>query len=243
MDSTKPTRRPRGKANERTFLANAAHELRTPLHSANGFVEMVLDGLAGSLNERQREMLGYAHISIGQLTVLIEEILFLARADSGELALHLTNVDPAATLTHALDSVREQLRENTITLTRTTAETPTTIRVDGERLREGLAGLLRAGIALMPPEGVMTVATSTHEQMLKFEVTLAGVQLNATDLSHLFERFYQPRPLGADRSAHPGLGLVIAQTTAGWHGGNVHATSAPDDGSLVLCYELPLGGS
>ena len=84
---------------------------------------------------------------------------------------------------------------------------------------------------------------STREQMLKFEVTLAGVQLNATDLSQLFERFYQPRPLGADRSAHPGLGLVIAQATAGWHGGNVHAIPAPDDASLVLCYELPLGGS
>jgi signal transduction histidine kinase len=243
MDSTKPTRRPRGKANERTFLANAAHELRTPLHSANGFVEMVLDGLAGPLNERQREMLGYAQISIGQLTLLIEEILFLARADSGELVPHLSAVDPAATLTLAISSVREHLRENTITLTRTDAELPTTIRVDGERLREGLAGLLRAGIAMMPPEGVMVVAASTHEQMLQFAVTLTGVQLNATDLIHLFERFYQPRPLGADRSAHPGLGLVIAQKTADWHGGNVQAIPAPDDGGLVLCYEVPLGGS
>lgn len=243
MDSTKPSRRSRGKTYERTFLANAAHELRTPLHSANGFVEMVLDGLAGPLNERQREMLGYTHISIRQLATLIEEILFLARVDSGELVPHIAIVDPTATLTHALDSVREHLRDNNITLTRAATEMPTTIRADGERLREGLAGLLRAGISLMPPDGVMTVAALTRDNMLTFEVTLANVQLNATDLSQLFERFYQPRPLGADRSAHPGLGLVIAQTTAGWHGGSACASSTPDNSSLILSYGLPLGDS
>lgn len=224
---------------ERSFLSNAGHELRTPLHSANGFVEMVLDGLAGSLNERQQEMLSYAHTAIGQLGTLIEDVLFLVRSDNGEIQLRPSTEDPSTILTCALDCVREQADEQHVTLSRLDLELPAAIQADSERLREGLSGLLRGGLAMMPPDGSMAVVITTREDRLLFEVTLDQVRINATDRRHLFDRFYQPRPLGADRSAHLGLGLVIAQTTAQWHGGQVRVDSAAD-GSVMLCYELPL---
>src|SRR5690348_7033908 len=237
--TTATTRRSSAAARERSFLSNAGHELRTPLHSANGFVEMVLDGLAGSLNERQQEMLSYAHTAIGQLGTLIEDVLFLARSDNGELLYRPSPVDPSTILTCALDCVREQADEQHVTLSRLDVQLPLTIQADSERLREGLTGLLRGGLAMMPSEGAMTVGASAHNEHLVFEVTLDQVRVNATDRRHLFDRFYQPRPLGAERSAYLGLGLVIAQTTAQWHGGHVRVDSAPD-GSLMLCYEHPL---
>ncbi len=240
--STTTTHRNTAATRERSFLANAAHELRTPLHSANGFVEMVLDGLAGPLNERQQEMLSHAHTAIGQLGVLIEDVLFLIRTENGEILPHPAPVDPSAILTCALDCVREQAHEQHVTLSRQDLELPAAIQADSERLREGLTGLLRGGLAMMPPDGSMTVVTTTREDRLLFEVTLDQVRINATDRRHLFERFYQPRPLGTDRSAHLGLGLVIAQITAQWHGGQVRLDSAAD-GSVVLCYELPLNCS
>jgi len=242
MDTSTTSRRTTEAARERSFLANAAHELRTPLHSANGFVEMVLDGLAGSLNERQQEMLTHAHTAIGQLGVLIEDVLFVARSDNGEIQPRLSTVDPSAILTCALDCVREQADEQGVTLTRQEQELPTTIQADSERLREGLAGLLRGCLAMMSARGEMTVAATARNDLLVFEVTLDQVRINATDKRHLFDRFYQPRPLGADRSANLGLGLVIAQTTALWHRGHVRVDSATD-GSVILCYELPLNCS
>lgn len=242
MDSSTTTRRNAATDRERSFLSNAGHELRTPLHSANGFVEMVLDGLAGPLNERQQEMLSYAHTAIGQLGALIEDVLFLARSDNSEIVYRPSTVDPSAILTCALDCVREQAHEQGVTLSRQDMELPTAIQADGERLREGLTGLLRGGLAMMPPESAMTVVATSREDLLTFEVTLEQVRLNATDRRHLFDRFYQPRPLGADRSAHLGLGLVIAQTTAQWHGGNAHVDSAAD-GSVILCYEFPFSYS
>jgi signal transduction histidine kinase len=242
MDSPTTTRHGAASARERSFLSNAGHELRTPLHSANGFVEMVLDGLAGPLNERQREMLSYAHTAIGQLGTLIEDVLFLARSDNGEILYRPSTVDPSAILTCALDCVREQAHEQDGTLTRQDLELPTAIQADGERLREGLTGLLRGGLAMMLPDGAMSVLAKTRADLLAFEVTLDQIQLNATDRRHLFDRFYQPRPLGADRPAHLGLGLVIARITAQWHGGNVRLDSAAD-GSVILCYEIPLNYS
>jgi signal transduction histidine kinase len=242
MDTSTTTRRAAAAARERSFLSNSGHELRTPLHSANGFVEMVLDGLAGPLNERQREMLSYAHTAIGQLGILIEDVLFLARSDNGEILNRPAVVDPSAILTCALDCVREQAHEQGVTLSRQELALPAAIQADGERLREGLTGLLRGGLAMMPPESAMTVLATVREDLLAFEVTLDQVRLNGTDRRHLFDRFYQPRPLGADRSAHLGLGLVIAQITAQWHAGNVRLDSVAD-GSVILCYEIPLNCS
>jgi signal transduction histidine kinase len=203
---------------------------------------MVLDGLAGPLNERQQEMLFHAHTAIGQLGILIEDVLFLARSDSGEIMYRPSTVDPSATLTCAVDCVREQAERERVTISRQDRELPAAIQADGERLREGLTGLLRGALAMMPPDGAMTVVATARQDCLAFEVTLVQVRLNATDRRHVFDRFYQPRPLGADRSAHLGLGLVIAQITAQWHGGEVRVDSETD-GSVILCYELPLNCS
>lgn len=242
MDSSTTTHRMTAAARERSFLSNAGHELRTPLHSANGFVEMVLDGLAGPLNERQQEMLSHAHTAIGQLGILIEDVLFLARSDNGEIMYRPSTVEPSAILTCAVDCVREQADRERVTISHQDRELPAAIQADGERLREGLTGLLRGALAMMPSDGAMTLAATGRQDCLVFAVTLDQVRLNATDRRHLFDRFYQPRPLGADRSAHLGLGLVIAQITAQWHGGQVRVDSKTD-GSAILCYEVPLNCS
>jgi two-component system heavy metal sensor histidine kinase CusS len=187
-------------------------------------------------------MLSYAHTAIGQLGTLIEDVLFLARSDNGEILNRPAAVDPSAILTCALDCVREQAHEQGVTLSRQELALPAAIQADGERLREGLTGLLRGGLAMMPPESAMTVLATVREDLLAFEVTLDQIRLNGTDRRHLFDRFYQPRPLGADRSAHLGLGLVIAQITAQWHAGNVRLDSVAD-GSIILYYEIPLNCS
>ena len=242
MSSSKSSRRASLAAKERTFLANAAHELRTPLHSAAGFVDLVLEGMAGPINERQLEMLGYAHTAIGQLAVLIEDVLFLARVDTGELQPHLVAVDPAALLTRAVESVRDPLHEKGITLTRANEGPLPTMQADADRIREGLVGLLRAGLTLIPSGGAMSASISADERVMQYAITLNDVRLGASDLDHLFDRFSQPRPLGAERALQLGLGPVVAQITARWHGGSAYADTAPD-GSLILCYELPLNNA
>jgi signal transduction histidine kinase len=239
MDSTQPSHDQNTSLKERTFLANAAHELRTPLHSASGFLAMALEGMAGPLSDRQQEILGFAHLAMNQLALLLEDVLFVARADSGELASHPTMVAPSTFIARAIEAVRDPARENNITLTPRIGDLPATIRVDGGRVREGLIGLLRSALTLAPSGGDVSVIAEAEDNLLRCTITLADVKLSDSDLRHLFDRFAQPRPLGADRSAHLGLGLVIAQITAAWHGGCARADTAVD-GSLVLSYELPL---
>lgn len=240
MEPSRSQRRNKPSSHDRSFLSLAAHELRTPLHSANGFLEMVLDGLAGPLSERQQEMLGYTHTAIGQLALLLEDVLFMARADRGELALRLTKVDPAAVFARALESIRDQLRANNITVIRTDEPLPSTLKADGERLCEGLGGLLRGAVAMMPVGGALEIQATARDGSFRVMVRLHGVRLNATDLETLFGRFSQPQPIGADRPVHLGLELSIAQITAVWHHGACYTDSSAEDGSLILCYEVPI---
>jgi signal transduction histidine kinase len=240
METPRSQRRNKPSSHDRSFLSSAAHELRTPLHSANGFLEMVLDGLAGPLNERQQEMLGYTHTAIGQLTLLLEDVLFMARADSGELALRLTKVDPAAVFSRALEGIREQLGANNITVIRTDGPLPSSLKADGERLCEGLGRLLRGAVAMVPVGGALEIQATAHDGSFRVMVRPHGVRLNETDIGTLFDRFPQPHPIDADRPVHLGLELSIAQITALWHQGACYTDSSAEDGSLVLCYEVPL---
>src|SRR5258706_16008110 len=70
-----------------------SHDLRTPLNSVNGFLEIVLDGQVGPLKDRQKEFLGYAHLSPQQLATLVEDILLISKADSGQFTIRLEAVD------------------------------------------------------------------------------------------------------------------------------------------------------
>lgn len=240
MEPPRSQRRNKPSSPDRSFLSSAAHELRTPLHSANGFLEMVLDGLAGPLNERQQEMLGYTHTAIGQLAILLEDVLFMARADSGELVPRLTKVDPATVFSRALESIHEQLRANNITVVRTDGPLSSTLKADGERLCEGLGGLLRGAVAMLPVGGALEIQATAQDGSFRMIVRPHGVLLNATDIGTLFDRFSQPHPIGADRPVHLGLELSIAQITAVWHHGACYVDSSAEDGSLILCYEVPL---
>jgi signal transduction histidine kinase len=241
MEAPRSQRRNKPSNHQRSFLSHAAHELRTPLHSANGFLEMVLDGLAGPLNERQQEMLAYTHTALGQLATLVEDVLFMARADNGELvAPRLGRVDPSSVLTRALESVREQLLANNITVIRSDATVPSTLRADGERLCEGITALLRGAVAMTPAGGTLTIETAARDSSLRLAVRLHGVRLTEADTGTLFDRFPLPHPIGAERPVHLGLELSIARITAEWHHGACHADSAPDDGSLMLCYDVPI---
>jgi signal transduction histidine kinase len=240
METPRSQRRNKPASQDRSFLSSAAHELRTPLHSANGFLEMVLDGLAGPLNERQQEMLGYTHTAIGQLTLLLEDVLFMARADSGELALRLTKTDPAAVCSRALESVREQLLASNITVIQTDGPLPSTLKADGERLCEGLGRLLRGAVAMLPVGGALEIQATTQVGSFRVIVRLHGVRLNATDIGTLFDRFPQPHPIDADRPVHLGLELSIAHLTAAWHHGRCYTDTSAEDGSLILTYEVPI---
>jgi signal transduction histidine kinase len=240
METPRSQRRNKPSSHDRSFLSLAAHELRTPLHSANGFLEMVLDGLAGPLNERQQEMLGYTHTAIGQLTLLLEDVLFMARADGGEMTLRLSKVDPAVVVARALESIREQLRATDISVIRSDGPLPAMLKADGERLCEGLGGLLRGAVAMMPVGGAMEIQATAQDGSFRVIVWLHGVRLNATDMGTLFDRFPQPHPIEADRPVHLGLELAIAQITAAWHDGACYMDSSAEDGSLILSYEVPI---
>lgn len=128
------------------LISMISHELRTPLNTINGFLEIVLDGQVGALNERQQEFLGYAQVGARQLMTLVEDILLISKADAGQFSLRLGPVEVAPLIESALTSQRAAAGRGEVRLEVDIAPDLPTVQADELRLQQVLTNLLSNAI-------------------------------------------------------------------------------------------------
>ena len=223
------------------FISMVSHELRTPLHSINGFLEIVLDGQVGQLNERQEEFLNYARTSAHQLATLVEDILFISKADSGEFTLRLGAVpipNLVAQAMHALQSAAEKAGVN---LVAELAPDLPVVRADELRLQQVLSNLLNNAIKFSPAGACVTVRASVDGGEVCFSVSDQGKGISLTDQTRIFERFYQSENGARTSAGGYGLGLSIAKLIVEQHNGRIWVESQPEQGSTFY-FTIPVVG-
>jgi two-component system phosphate regulon sensor histidine kinase PhoR len=221
------------------FISMVSHELRTPLNTINGFLEIVLDGQVGPLNERQCEFLGYAHISTQQLTTLVEDILLISKADSGQFTLRTEVMDLSHVVTQAIQAVQPSADKAEVTVSaHVPAELPPT-RVDELRIQQVLTNLLGNAIKFTPAGGSVQVSAEAETTELRFSVTDTGRGVAPEDQARIFERFYQSESTTRQRTGGYGLGLAIAKLIVEQHGGRIWVESEPGQGAQ-FSFALPL---
>ncbi len=222
------------------LLSLMSHELRTPLNTMNGFVEIVLDGLAGPLNDRQREFLRYAHTSTRHLIRLIEDILLLSRAEGQRTLLRRTPVAAVTAASRALTAAHEAATARDVGLVLTCAPDLPLLRADEARLAQALGNVLCFLVA-RAPSGSDTQLSVTHEDgKIVFSAEAAGPSLSPVELERLFAPF---EPLhGTAPAGVTGLELAVARLIAERHGGALSARNRTG-GGLALRLGLPLEAS
>jgi two-component system phosphate regulon sensor histidine kinase PhoR len=221
------------------FISMVSHELRTPLNSINGFLEIVLEGQVGSLNERQREFLGYAYLSTQQLTTLVEDILLISKADSGQFILRTAEMDPNTVLTQAIQAVQPAADKAEVTIV---AELPTAlplVQADDLRIQQVLTNLLGNAIKFSPAGGAVTVAVAVADDEARFSVVDTGKGVSPEDQARIFERFYQSETATRHHSGGYGLGLAIAKLIVEQHGGRIWVESQAGQGA-TFSFTIPL---
>lgn len=220
----------------REFVANVSHELRTPLASIKALVETLEAGavddptVAGDFLHR---IVG----EVDRLAVLVDELLDLARLQSGRVSLDARSVDPHDLLGRASERLRPQTERARLTLGLDVPPGLPPVLADRARVEQVVLNLLHNAIKFTPPGGRVTIGATQEKGALEVFVRDTGVGVPEEELPRLFERFYKADK--ARRSEGTGLGLAIAKHIVQAHGGTIWAESRPGDGATFR-FTLPL---
>ncbi len=209
---------------QRQFAADASHELRTPVATMMAELEWAL--LRDRSSADYKESLETCHRAGARMQSLVEGLLTLARADSGELPVKRVIVRLDVLVDGAVDLLRPLAQQRGVTLGATTR--PQTIAGDPDRLRELLSNLLFNGVAYNRPNGRVSVDVHGENTTVVLRVRDTGIGIDPEDLPHVFERFYRGERARERAPGGAGLGLALVRWIVGAHDGTIECTSEAD---------------
>src|SRR5579859_256941 len=218
------------------FIAAVSHELRAPLTSILGYLEVLEDeGADGPNSSRFAEVIGR---NANQLLRLAGDLLFLSRMRSGRVALDLRDTDLAALAAEAVANARPDAEVKHIDLALSATAVPP-FAADPGRIRQLLGGLISNAVKFTGKGGRVEVRVGEADGHAEVAVTDTGMGIPATEQERIFEHFY--RTAAATKQVIPGtgLGLAIVRAIADAHHGTVTVTSAEGRGSTFTVL-LPL---
>jgi len=220
----------------RDFIANVSHELRTPLTSIQGYAETLLDG--SSENNHSREFLEIIRKNASRMSRLTEDLLTLARVESGEHRFEVQPVAPAQLLQDAVESFQELARAQGIELqVEDSASGP--VMADPEAIHQVFSNLMDNALKYAASGGRLVLGARPTEAGVEFYVRDFGSGIPSEHLPRLFERFYRVDKARSRESGGTGLGLAIAKHIVLAHEGTIRAESELNHGSVFL-FTLPL---
>jgi two-component system sensor histidine kinase BarA len=236
------------------FLATVSHELRTPLTSVIGYSEMLLAGLAGDLNEEQKDYLKTILEKGESLLRLISSILDLSRIEARgvQLVRKPTNLDEI--VQSAMESVLPQSFKKNLQLTSNLSPQVQKVTVDGDKIRQCVVNLLSNSVKFTPAGGHISVQAGPAERSpsdsgpfgnagyFQISVTDNGIGIPPELQGKVFETFFQADSSASREYGGAGLGLSIVKSYVEAHGGEVSVRSEAGKGStftLMLPVEPP----
>ncbi|HEY1173346.1 MAG TPA: PAS domain-containing protein [Verrucomicrobiae bacterium] len=222
------------------FLASMSHELRTPLTGILSLSEVLLEGVYGQLSERQSKYLKSIEESGRHLLELINDILDLAKIESGQLTLQLANYPISDLCSASTRLVKEMMAKKNQTLTFVQDPQDIIVRVDARRIKQMLVNLLSNAVKFTPNDGRvwLRIQGDAENEILRIEVEDSGIGISPSQLSKLFQPFVQLDSKLSRQYNGTGLGLALVRQLAELHGGCVGVTSEVGVGSKFFV-EIP----
>lgn len=215
----------------REFLANVAHELRTPLSYIRGYSQAVAEGLVPD-TERDRYLRIVQEESV-RLGRLVDDLMDMAQMEEGQLSFDFLPLDLRAVVNQAVESVQPRAAGKGITLSVEMPDRFPQPLADGGRVHQVVMNLLDNALRHTPEGGSVQVAIRRVEGGVRVSVSDSGPGIPADDLPLVFERFHKRHSEGR------GLGLAIVRSIIRAHGGEAGVESAPGEGA-TFWFKLPI---
>lgn len=221
------------------FVGIVSHDLRTPLAAMITLLDNLLSGLAGSLNEKQEQYLIRIKNNGWRLVRMINDLLDIAKIESGAINFDPTALDLAALLENLVDGLRSVTQEKGIRL-QALVNGPAWSKADSDKLHQVFTNLIDNATKFTKAGGAVRVELKAdREDFVQICVSDTGCGISSEDLPHVFEKFYRGRDRHSARGA--GLGLAIVKHYVELHGGRIWVESVPGEGSRFYV-EIPRVG-
>ena len=219
------------------FLSNMSHELRTPLNAIIGFSEVLLQQLFGDLNAKQTEYLQDILSSGKHQLTLVNDILDLAKVESGRMELELSSFSLRAVIDSGVTMLGERATRRGIALEVDGDPAVDAIEGDERKVKQVLFNLLSNAVKFTPEGGTITVRTRGEPSKVEVSVSDTGVGIAPADQASIFTEFVQAKS-AKSTEASTGLGLALAKRFVELHGGVLSVRSAVGAGS-TFTFSLP----
>jgi PAS domain S-box-containing protein len=209
------------------FVATVSHELRTPMTSIKGYVDILLMGAAGALNENQLHFLDIVRTNTERLSVLVNDLLDISRIEAGRISLSLQSVDLRDMANDVIVDISRRSQEENKPMTFTLdapAEVPP-VNGDIERVRQILSNLVDNAYHYTPENGHITIHLQPAEDTVQINVEDNGIGVDSVDADRIFERFFRGEDPLVLATPGTGLGLAIVKQLVTMHKGRIWMTS------------------
>jgi two-component system, OmpR family, sensor histidine kinase VicK len=220
------------------FFATVSHELRTPLTSIIGYTDLLLRGEEGEMTKEQRHFLEITERNAMRQLRLVNDLLFVSRAEAGEFAIETRWVELASVVNECLESARPDAGRKDVELVESVETAPASLG-DPDRLAQLVDNLVSNAIKFTPRDGKVEVRLALEGDRASLEVANSGSYISPQEQNRLFDRFYRTASASNDAVQGVGLGLTISKAIVEAHDGWIEVESDEDSGT-VFRVSLPL---
>lgn len=224
------------------FVSMVAHEIRSPLNSILAQIQVVRDGLAGDLTEKQAEILSRASERIHGLVSLSSELLDLARIESGLILQEREQLDLGEILRDQRDFHRPRAEASHIALELLPPGCLKPVLANRRNIEEVLSNLIGNAVSYTPEGGRIELSATLENDYVRVSVKDTGFGIVPEDLERIFAPFYRVKNEKTRMIVGTGLGLAIVKSIVEAHNGWIRVESAPDQGSTFHVHLPSVGG-
>jgi signal transduction histidine kinase len=221
------------------FLSIAAHELRAPMTSIKGYSDMLLLGLAGEYEERQKQFLDTIKANVDRVMEMVNEFSEISRLETGDLRLDAKPLHIDKLVSEVVVSLRPQIEAKEINLTLEMPPDLPEVWGDRTRIIQVLTNLVTNAYKYTPRGGRIAIKAQGVDDSLQVDVADTGVGIAPQDQERLFTRFFRADHPEVRRVTGTGLGLSITKSIVELHGGHIWVKSQLGEGS-TFSFTLPL---
>ncbi len=215
------------------FVANVSHELRTPLTSISGYLELLVEGVAGDLTDDQREMTSIIQRNTGRLLRLVEDILTVGKIDSGQFQPSVEPTELGALVDGVVESVEPAAIRKAINVVCQIGPGPIMVQADPNQLDRALLNVLSNAVKFTRAAGSVVIRVRRVGAEARITVADTGIGIAQDELPKLFSRFFRSSLAIEHEIQGTGLGLSIVKHIVERHGGGISVASRPGEGTMV----------